>query len=107
MRVLCRFYAVFPTIGWRNTTRPSTVSHSSRVRVCAISAFDRRSHYWSGHSSKNNLLVIISYLLIASSKTHQYHFELQESVGIAKALAAKNGYDLDSNQEVPVKTIRI
>lgn len=27
-------------------------------------------------------------------------FELQESVGIAKALAAKNGYELDSNQEV-------
>lgn len=25
---------------------------------------------------------------------------LQESVGIAKALAAKNGYELDSNQEV-------
>lgn len=27
-------------------------------------------------------------------------FNVQESVGIAKALAAKNGYDLDSNQEV-------
>jgi MFS superfamily sulfate permease-like transporter len=26
--------------------------------------------------------------------------EYQESVGIAKALAAKNGYELDSNQEV-------
>jgi len=25
---------------------------------------------------------------------------MQESVGIAKALAAKNGYELDSNQEV-------
>lgn len=31
--------------------------------------------------------------------------ELQESVGIAKALAAKNGYDLDSNQEVYFKSI--
>ena len=30
---------------------------------------------------------------------------LQESVGIAKALAAKNGYDLDSNQEVSFKQI--
>jgi hypothetical protein len=26
----------------------------------------------------------------------------QESVGIAKALAAKNGYELDSNQEVGI-----
>jgi len=25
---------------------------------------------------------------------------MQESVGIAKALAAKNGYEIDSNQEV-------
>ena len=31
--------------------------------------------------------------------------DLQESVGIAKALAAKNGYDLDPNQEVCLKII--
>jgi hypothetical protein len=27
-------------------------------------------------------------------------WHMQESVGIAKALAAKNGYEIDSNQEV-------
>jgi len=41
--------------------------------------------------------IIVSWLLYSPITLI---FKLQESVGIAKALAAKNGYELDSNQEV-------
>ena len=94
---------VFLFLGRWNSSRSSKVPHSQRISACTTSDIYCSCHYRCGYFGIMNfcLLCFLPFpsLLCLVWDSHPYNL-LQESVGIAKALAAKNGYELDSNQEV-------